>query len=372
MPPAMSKPQRKHALDRKQLNHQFHDTIFKRNTATAVKIHAVYAVVYLGHTQSFVAHMFGKSPSAISKWVSIFESGLLHDDKVKSKRFLKFLPEQREWILNLIQKDPLIYLQELSKKFQRNFNATISLTSIWLILKEANYTHKVLERRAKEISFDEISRFTREINLIHPLMGQLVFLDEMSTDNRAMLRKRGWFLKNSAPIYFSLFRRGTRLSILSFLSCNGLIETYQTPGTFTRLVFLDCVKKLLDSGKIQKYPGRGSVWIMDGASIHVDQSMIEYCTQRGIHIIFLPAYCPFYNPIEVIFGLVKRRCRELYDPSDYGSEQAILLQVLQEFTRYDCSQIFRHCGYGFNGDFNPHVNHEVFMKEVLFLQPLEE
>eukprot|EP00734_Pompholyxophrys_sp_LG126_P000450 Pompholyxophrys_sp_v1_NODE_193_length_1247_cov_3.399832.p1 type:complete len:140 gc:universal NODE_193_length_1247_cov_3.399832:658-1077(+) len=137
---------------------------------------------------------------------------------------------------------------------------SISTSSIWRILHEAGYTYRVLERRAMEIMFCEISRFTHEINLIHPLMEQLLFLDEMSTDNRAMLRKRGWFLKNTKPQHYSLFRRGTRLSILSFLGCNGLVQTYQISGPFDRSAFFHCVRNLLDGGKVQKYPGRNSVW----------------------------------------------------------------------------------------------------------------
>eukprot|EP00734_Pompholyxophrys_sp_LG126_P000647 Pompholyxophrys_sp_v1_NODE_366_length_665_cov_17.468852.p1 type:complete len:127 gc:universal NODE_366_length_665_cov_17.468852:540-160(-) len=68
----------------------------------------------------------------------------------------------------------------------------------------------------------------------------------------------------------------------------------------TDYFFFNCCKSFLDSGKVDVYPGRNSVWIMDGASIHVDAHLLEYLTNRGIVVIFNAAYCPFYCPLEIL------------------------------------------------------------------------
>jgi hypothetical protein len=215
-----------------------------------------------------------------------------------------------------------------------------------------------------EISFGDIARFTEEINRYMPLYEQVLFLDEMSTDNRSMLRKRGWFLQGKKPVFRTAFRRGKRLSVLSFLGVEGFSETYKTEGTFDRLLFFAKCKSLLESGKVQKYPGRHSIWLMDGASIHLDPEITGFLRESGIVVIFLPAYCPFYNPIEILFGMVKRRCRALYTPSRYGSEEVVLMSVLSEYANYNVRQYFRTCGYLPSGRFDPNTNHDVFLRQA--------
>eukprot|EP00733_Pompholyxophrys_punicea_P002572 Pompholyxophrys_punicea_v1_NODE_2106_length_462_cov_1.452088.p1 type:complete len:116 gc:universal NODE_2106_length_462_cov_1.452088:83-430(+) len=88
-----------------------------------------------------------------------------------------------------------------------------------------------------EISESDIARFTHEINGLHIKPDQLLFLDEISTDNRSMIRKRWWFLRGIKPVYRSYFQRGSRMSLLSFLGVNGIVETVETLGTFDRSKF---------------------------------------------------------------------------------------------------------------------------------------
>eukprot|EP00732_Lithocolla_globosa_P004427 Lithocolla_globosa_v1_NODE_4081_length_1515_cov_38.621233.p1 type:complete len:382 gc:universal NODE_4081_length_1515_cov_38.621233:1309-164(-) len=353
---------------------QFSKTLFGSHASDDLKIHAVYAVVYLGYPQNFVAHIFNFSPKSISTWVSDFHSGKLFQEHDRSRPGRRtFNEDHRNWILKLVKKDPLLYIREIKASFRDHFGTSISDTSILRILHDAGLCKKVLEQRALEIREEEIARFTREINSVHPLPSQLLFLDEMSTDNRSMLRKRGWFLKGTKPIYRNLFNRGKRISILTFLGVGGVVANYDTSGTFDRLAFFRCVRHLLSSGKVQKYPGRNSVWILDGASIHVDRFMIEYLQHMGIVVIFLPAYCPFFNPIEIVFGRIKHKCRDFYRPHLHsGHEELVLASVLDLYTNYDCTALFQKCGYSLAGYFNPSVNHQTIAEEIVFVSQNDE
>ncbi|ORY16047.1 hypothetical protein BCR33DRAFT_638687, partial [Rhizoclosmatium globosum] len=133
----------------------------------------------------------------------------------------------------------------------------------------------------------------------------LVFLDEVSIDNRDFLRKKGWGLKGQSLVYRSEYSRKPRLSLLCFIGATGLLEVFSTDGTFDRLKFLDCCSQFALGGKVKHFPGLHSVWIMDGAKIHCDPNISFYLRSLGIVLIYLPAYCPFYNPIEVMFAMVK-------------------------------------------------------------------
>jgi transposase len=92
---------------------------------------------------------------------------------------------------------------------------------------------------------------------------------------------------------------------------------------------------------------------MDGASIHCDPNITRYLRSLGIQVIVLPAYCPFFNPIELMFHSVKSRMRRLYIEHADIPTIDLVLQVLSSFLgSFDSSGNFRKCGY-YNGYFNP-------------------
>ena len=54
------------------------------------------------------------------------------------------------------------------------------------------------------------------------------------------------------------------------------------------------------------FPGRLSVLILDNASIHYSAAALAMLVGAGIRFIFLPAYSPQLNAIELAFGIIKR------------------------------------------------------------------
>jgi len=371
----------KNPFQQKMIDHQKeNDTIFEKNLQVGehnaiwsvvfgsqatreVKLHAVYCVLFLGLSYRIVGLLFGKGKSTIGNWVKKYkEEGDCERQKLLVGSTQKVFQEQEDWLISYVFNiDPLVFLHELKSEFEKRWGYTISISTISRILEKRGISKRVIERRALEIRFEDVLRYEYEFNLLYPLFDQLLFLDEMSTDNRSMLRKRGWFLKNSYPYFRGIFRRGTRISILAFLSVNGLIEVYQTDGTFDRFEFFSCIRQLLQSGKVQPYPGKCSVWILDGASIHLDCNMIDYLWLCGIHVLFLPAYCPFFNPIEILFGLVKRKCQSLFHDSYKMNDELILATSLSSFAYYNFSNIFEACGYCINGRFNRLVSYDHFV-----------
>jgi transposase len=132
-----------------------------------------------------------------------------------------------------------------------------------------------------------------------------------------------------------------------------MIEVFETEGTFDRLKFLDCLRQFALSGKVKPYPAENSVWILDGARIHCDANLIMYLRSMGIVPLFLPAYCPFFNPIEVVFGLVKRYLQATYVECVNKSMSVIVATAFKQFECYNFYKLFRHCGYAVAGQFNP-------------------
>lgn len=134
---------------------------------------------------------------------------------------------------------------------------------------------------------------------------------------------------------------------------DGLLESFSVEGTFDRSKFFECCRSFaLDpNGPVRAYPGKNSVWILDGARIHLHPDIVYYFRSIGIRLIYLPAYCPFYNPIEYVFWWIKQKLRNLYIEGSRKDFKVTLGEVINIYSSYDMMPIYRKCGY-FNGVFD--------------------
>lgn len=125
-----------------------------------------------------------------------------------------------------------------------------------------------------------------------------------------------------------------------------MLDSYKTNGTFTRLKFFECCKQFPFSGTCQTYPGKHSVWMLDGARKHCNTIIIRYFYHRAHH-----------PTTEIIFGIVKRHLkRRCADNSDNME-----VKVNEEFVRmkdFPCRKFFKRCGYVYSGKFDPSIAFE--------------
>lgn len=317
--------------------------------------HCLYGYYFLGLKRNHLARIYKKHPTTIAGWIKKYEQEGMFDRKERSRVFKRFGVAERQWIIELYNKRPVLLLDEARDLFQREFKKTISAASINRILHDEGYSWKVLERRAIQLRFSDIQRFFNELSSIVWDLHALVFLDEVSFDNRGMLRTKGYAPVGKKLIYRGEFVRRPRCSLLSFLGYDGVLETFSTEGTFTRAKFFDCIRKFATNGSVQTHPGKYSVWIMDGARIHCHKSIIDYLRSLGIIVLFLPAYAPFYNPIEYVFGYLKKYLKRNYVENDKTDLSVIIARALIRFKSYDCIRIFRKCGYLAGGQFDPSI-----------------
>ncbi|KAF0725309.1 hypothetical protein Ae201684P_013438 [Aphanomyces euteiches] len=119
-------------------------------------------------------------------------------------------------------------------------------------------------------------------------------------------------------------------------------------------MFVECCRLHAHSEKsVRQYPGEGSVWILDGAKIHLDAGIVYYLRSIGIIPIYIPAYCPFFNPIEYLFGLMKKSLKRQYVENSKENLAQTVAKVVYEFQNFDLRNIFNHCGFGPDGCFDP-------------------
>ncbi|KAG4074528.1 hypothetical protein HA402_006372 [Bradysia odoriphaga] len=303
---------------------------------------------------SIAKSMVNRYPTTISNWIARYDKTGTVCRKSTVRDRSKIDDDKREWLLNLYRKCPILYLEEAKHKFERNFGVTISASYICKILHENNFTWKTLEIRAIQIKDEEIEKFYYELNSIEWHLTSLVFLDEVSVGNHGLIRSKGYGAIGKKLVFRGEFNRKPRMSLLCFLGQQGILETYQTEGTFCRKKFFDCCKDFALGGICSVYPGKHSVWILDGAKIHCHPPIIRYFRSIGIIPIFLPPYTPFFNPIEIVFGVVKKHLKKKFAKSTKNME----FEVNAEFTKmtnFNCTSIFKACSYVASGTFDPCV-----------------
>lgn len=331
------------------------NNVRNKQASVNTKYYCLYDYYFLGLSRSQLGILYHKSKTTISSWIAAYERDGSLTKSQRTSVFSKFDKTKRQWILDLYTRRPVLYLSEARQLFFEHFGVSISAASVCLILHAHKMSWKALERRALQIRQEDIMRFSNELNSFPWSVEQLVFLDEVAFASREMLRNRGYGRVGQSLIYRGEFQRKPRVSCLCFMGQTGILESYETEGTFNRKKFFDCcVKMALHSGMVNKYPGKHSVWIMDGARIHCDKNIVMYLRSIGIIPIFLPAYCPFYNPIEIIFGLVKRFLRRHYKENDKTPLSLTVAAALTKFMIHPCTGLFRKCGYA-GGIFDPSV-----------------
>lgn len=335
--------------------------------------HALYNYYVLRHDRATIAENFGKTVATIGNWIHRYEKdGHLYKKKTVEIVYKKFGREKREWIVDVYKQNPMLHLDEAGVRFLEHFGLKISASSISLILHEAGMSYKVIERRAMEIQMKDVNRFCDEMENLKWTWEQLVFLDEVSINGDDFIRKRGFGTKNESLIFRGQFRRTSRKSLLCFIGVTGLLNTYETEGTFDRFKFVECCKRFAtEDGVVFEYPGAHSFWLMDGARIHCSAEFIHFLRSMSIIPVFLPAYCPFLNPIEYMFGAIKKRLAKYFQENQKVDQSLYLYEVLQSFTAYKMDRLFEKCGYMASGTFDISKGFSGDLKEFNFKRVIE-
>jgi transposase len=175
-------------------------------------------------------------------------------------------------------------------------------------------------------------------NQVHIDPNRLVFIDET-------------WAKTNMTRTFGRSTRGTRLiervpagrwettTFLGALRADGFTAPLTVDGPINGVIFLAWVEQHLTPTL-----SAGDVVIMDNLSSHKVAGVREAIEMTGAELRFLPPYSPDLNPIELAFAKLKKLLRD-------GAERTVdklwdlCGRVLDEFSRDECLNYIRHCGY---------------------------
>jgi transposase len=84
--------------------------------------------------------------------------------------------------------------------------------------------------------------------------------------------------------------------------------------------------------------------VMDNLGAHKNEQTVKLIEQAGATVLFLPAYSPDFNPIEMMWSKIKTLLRAAEARTADALLQAIG-QALQRVTAQDAAHWFAACGY---------------------------
>ena len=113
-------------------------------------------------------------------------------------------------------------------------------------------------------------------------------------------------------------------------------------GPMEGALFLAYVQKIL-APELR----RGDLVICDNLSSHKVAGVREAIADCGAQLLYLPAYSPDLNPIELAFAKLKAFLRQRAQRTFAGLRRATA-QALGSFTAAHCTHFFRHAKYATN------------------------
>jgi transposase len=170
-------------------------------------------------------------------------------------------------------------------------------------------------------------------------VSRLVFIDETWTKTN-MAPIRGWGEKGARLKAFVPQGHWKTLTFVAALRHDAITAPCVFDGPINGESFRRYVEQfLLPTLK------PGDFVIMDNLGSHKSEAVRAAIKTAGARLLFLPAYSPDLNPIEQVFAKLKHLLRKAKERSIEATWQRIGV-LLTSFQPDECSNYFRHAGYG--------------------------
>lgn len=166
----------------------------------------------------------------------------------------------------------------------------------------------------------------------------IVFLDETSTQTVMTRRQgrapRGQRVRGRVPR-----NHGKNVTCLAAISPQGI----QVPCVFEDGVDGALFEQWTTDWLLPTLVP-GTTIVLDNLSVHRSQTVRAAVEVAGCHLVFLPAYSPDFNPIELVFAHLKTHLRGVAART-YGALVEAIGAGLAQVTSAHLHAYYRHCGY---------------------------
>ena len=168
--------------------------------------------------------------------------------------------------------------------------------------------------------------------------AKLVFIDETSTSTN-MVRQRGRSPRGERLIGYAPEGHRKTITFVAGLRQSGMTAPGVIDGAMNGPLFLGYVEQILVPTL-----KRGDIVIADNLPVHKVAGIREAIEAAGAYLIFLPAYSPDLNPIEMAFSKLKALLRKAAERTIPGLIR-LIGRLLKKFSPEECRNFMNHAGY---------------------------
>lgn len=141
------------------------------------------------------------------------------------------------------------------------------------------------------------------------------------------------------------------------------MPAFTTAGYLTYLIYQGSITAAMfnDFVRFQVLPHCGhfedgddlSILVVDNASIHWNQELVDMLAEAGVELARLPPYSPDLNPIETSFAILKAWIRKHQDIArlyeEDGQYGKFLQMAIEQAGQGDPGDLFRKSGIAYEG-----------------------
>lgn len=166
---------------------------------------------------------------------------------------------------------------------------------------------------------------------------RLVFIDETST-NTKLTKRCGWSPRGERYRTDAPFGSWQTQTFVAGLRHNGLTAPWLVDAPMNAEIFSIYVETQLAPTLAQR-----DIVILDNVAFHKGSQVEEIVKARGAWLLFLPAYSPDLNPIEMAFSKLKALLRK-HAARSFDALTEALGNICDLFSPFECRNYFGAVG----------------------------
>ena len=259
------------------------------------------------------AKVLGISIASISRW----SRQMPFSKKIpRTSRSSKLTDAIRASVRCFIESKTCLSSIEVVEHIKQTFNISVSRQLAHLVIRRLGYSYKRTRKRG--LSHRKTVAMAPFLDAFLTHHENIVAIDECGFDQRP------------APTYgYSM--TGTPAIVRWRPSSDrrrlNLLMAIHSSGSHHQTIHDKPVKGAMFADFIQSLPYEsGTALLLDNASIHKTAAVRKTMATKGYEAVYLPPYTPEFNPIELVFGVIKNRfyrrryCVSFGDLSDVVDE----------------------------------------------------
>jgi transposase len=301
----------------------------------------VVAFVEEGNTHREAARHFRVSPRFVNNMVILKRaSGALAPARQGHLGGGK-LTEHEDWVRARLAEKGDLTLDELCVELMAR-GVSVDRSTVSRLLHRLGLSHKKSLRASEQLR-PEIARsrdiwINRRKRFFNKSLARLIFIDETST-NTKLTRRTGWSQRGQRYRADAPFGSWKSQTFIAGLRCHGLTAPWIVDAPMNRRIFETWIET-----QLVPTLSPGDVVILDNVVFHKSPRAEELVKARGAWLLFLPAYSPDLNPIEMAFSklktLLRKRAARTFDAITKA-----LGDICELFPIDECRNFFKAAGY---------------------------